>query len=104
MVNPTLTMPSLTRCTPAKPAGKLGLTRMENTDIVSMIDNGVTNLSGKTLSKLIHYFLVMLIKVPSFLLNMLCFLKIMSIYVPIIFRMKYGLLNMLDLIKLYTIW
>jgi len=81
MVNPTLAMHSLIRCTPAKPTEKFGLTRMWNADVVLMIDNGVTNLCGKILSKLIHCFLVMLIKVLSFL-------KVASMHIRVIFSMK----------------
>ena len=68
-----------------------------------MIDNGITNLSGKSLSKLIHCFLAMLIKVLSFSVNMLYFVKVQSMHVPGIFIMKSDLLNMFDLIKLHTI-
>jgi len=71
--------------------------------VVLMIDNGVTNLCGKTLSKLIYCFLVMLIKLLSFSINMLFFLKMASMHVPGIFRMKSNLLNMFNLIKLYAI-
>jgi len=41
----------------------------------------------------------MLSKMLSFLINMLCFLKIQSMYVPAIFIMKSDLLNMFDLMK-----
>ena len=64
-------------------------------DVVQMVDDGVTNLSGKTLSKLIHCFLDMLIKMLSFSINMFYFLKIQSIHVLGIFKMKSDLINML---------
>ena len=60
-------------------------------------------LSGKSLSKLIHCLLVMLIKVLSFSVDMLYFVKVQSMRIPGIFRMKSNLLNMFDLIKLYAI-
>jgi len=103
MVNPTLAIRSLTRCALAKPTRKLGLTHAGNANIVSMRDNGVTNLCGNIFSKLIYYFLVMLIKVLSFSINMLCFLHIQSLHIPGIFKVKSNLLNMFDLIKLYVI-
>jgi len=43
----------------------------------------------------------MLIKMLTFLINMLCFLKVQSMHVPEIFTMKSNLLNMFDLVKLY---
>ena len=49
-----MTIHSLTRCTPAKPIGKLGMIHAGGADFVTMVDNGVTNLSGKSLSKLIR--------------------------------------------------
>ena len=103
MVNPTLAIHSLIKCTPTNTTEKLWLTCMGNTDVVSMLDNGVTNLCGKTLLKLIHRFHVMVIKVLPFSINMLYFLKIQSIHVPKIFIMKSNLLNMFNLIKLYAI-
>ena len=68
-----------------------------------MIDKGVTNLSGKSLSKLIHCFVAMLIKVLSFLVKMLSLVKVQSIDVPEIFTMKSDLLKIFDLIKLNTV-
>jgi len=76
----------------------------ERTIVTIMIDKGVTNLSGKSLSKLIYCFLVMLIKVLSFSVNMVGIVKQQLMHVPGIFRMKSDLLNMFDLIKLYAIW
>jgi len=51
-----------TRCTSAKPIGKLGLTLGERADVITMIDIRVTNLNGKLLTKLIHWFIVTLTK------------------------------------------
>ena len=102
-MNPTLAIHNLTRCTPAKPTRKFGLTCTGNADVVLIVDNGVTNLCGKILSKLIHCCLVMLIKVLSFSINILCFLKIQLMHVSGIFRIKFDLLNIFDLIKLYAI-
>jgi len=99
MVNPKLTIHSLTKITPAKKTRKLGLTCVGNANVVLMIDNVVINLCGKILSKLIHCFLIMLIKVLSISINMLYFLKIQSMRIPGIFRTKSTLLNMFDLIK-----
>jgi len=62
MVNPTLTIHCVTRCTPAKLTEKLGFTGVGNAIVVSMIDNGFTNLCGKTLSKLMHCLFDILIK------------------------------------------
>ena len=83
--------------------GKLRFTYAGITDVVSMIDNGITSLFGIALSKLIHCFLVMFMRVLSFSINMLCFLKIQSMHVPKIFRMKSDLLNMFEFIKLYAV-
>jgi len=87
-------MHSLTRWIPAKRTKKLALTRTGNADVVSMTDHRVTNLYGKILSKLIHCFLVMLIKVLSFSINMLCFVKIQSMNLPKIFIKKSDLRNL----------
>jgi len=76
MVNPLTTIHNFTRYTTAKPIGTLGLTHAGKVDVATMIDNGVTNLSGKTLSKWIHYFLDRLTKMLSFSMNMFCFPKI----------------------------
>ena len=62
MVNLTLTIHSLTRCTPVKATGKLRLTCVRNALVVLMIDNRVTNLCVKTLSKLMHCLLDILAK------------------------------------------
>jgi len=62
MVNPALTIHSLTRCTPAKPTEKLGLTHAGNAIIVSMIDSEVTNSYGETLSKLMHCLFIILVQ------------------------------------------
>ena len=102
-MNPTLAIYNPTRCTPAKPTGMLELTSVGNVDVISMTDKEITNLCGKILSKMIHCLLVMLIKGLSFSINILYFLKIQSIHVPGIFRTKYDLLNMFDLMKLYAI-
>ena len=40
-----------TRCTSAKPIGKLGLTLGERADVITMIGDGDTNLNGKSPSK-----------------------------------------------------
>ena len=69
-----------------------------------MIDDGVINLSSKSLSKRIYCLLVMLIKVLSFSINMPCFVKVQLMDVPRIFTMKFDLLNIFYLIKLYVIW
>ena len=80
--------------------GKLRFTYAGITDVVSMIDNGITSLFGIALSKVIHCFLVMFMRVLSFSINMLCFLKIQSMHMPEIFTMKFNLLNIFGLIKL----
>ena len=59
-----------------------------------MIDNEVTNLCDKTLSKLNYYFVVMLYQMRSTLINMLCFLKILSMHILGIFKIKSDLINM----------
>ena len=70
---------------------------------MSIVANGVTNLCRKTLSKLIHCFLDMLIKMLSFSINMFYFLQIQSMHVPEIFKIKSNLLNMRCLDKTFFI-
>ena len=71
MVNPTSTIHSLTRFTPAKPTGKLRWIDAGNAIVVSMIDNQVINLCDKTLSKLMHCLFDILTKLYNFEVNML---------------------------------
>jgi len=88
VVNPMMTIHSLTSCAHAKPTGKLGLTYARKNRYHIDGRMGVINLCRKTLSKLIHCFLDILIKVLSFSVNMFYVLKIQSIHVPRIFKMK----------------
>jgi len=90
-----MTIHSLIRCAPAQPTRKLGLTYVGRAEVISMVDNGVTNLCGKILSKLIHCVLDMLIKMLSFSINMFYFLKIQSMYIPETTKMKSDLTNIL---------
>ena len=54
---------SLNRYTLAKPTKKLGLTHVGRAKVATMINDGATNLSGKSLSTLIHYFIGILTKI-----------------------------------------
>jgi len=87
---------------PSRPED-LGWPARGRADAIIMINDRVTNLGGKSLSKLIHCFLIMLIKALSFSVNMLYFVKVQSMYVPKVFTMKSNLLHIFDLIKLYAI-
>ena len=74
----------------------MDLPAQERNNVPTMIDIWVTNLSGKSLSKLIHHFIVMLIKVLSFSVNVLCFVKVVLMHILGIFTMKSNLLNIFD--------
>ena len=64
-----MTIYSLTKWTHIKSTGKLGM--IERADVTTMIDDRVTYLSVKSLSKLVHCFLDTLAKILYLSINML---------------------------------